>query len=202
MRPPSRVVASGRWLELDQFQAAFRTAWAGLRSRFLKLETWQSYRELSANRSQQAFERGDFDRARELLRVEAEQDGPLYEDIRQRGLEYARIRLVKEPLTDYLRYELMSYQIRAAMGENIVVVRVDPEIPNPHADLFDLLLFDRDVALVHDYGSADVGTQAGGWLVRDPEVLAELEQRVLALRAQAVPLSQYLSQCRALDLLD
>lgn len=202
MRPPPWVVGSGTWLTLDQFQAAFRTAWAALRSRFLKLETWQSYRELSTNRSQQAFERGDLDCARELLHVEAEQDRPLYEDVRQRGLEYARIRLVKEPLTDYLRYELMSYQIRAAMGENIVVVQVDPEISLPHSDLFDLLLFDRDAGLVHDYGSGDVGTQAGGWLVRDPEILAELEQRVLALRAQAVPLSLYLSQSRALDRLD
>lgn len=191
VRPPPMVVSRGTRLALDQFLAEFRTAWSRMRSRFLKLETWQSYEELAANRSQQAFQRGDFNRARELLREEAEGDRPLYDDIRQRGLDYARIRLVKEPLTEYLRYELMSYQIRAEMGENIVVVRSEPRIRLPNPDVFDLLLFDREAALVHDYGTAEAGRQTGGWLVRDPEVIEELERRTLALRQQAVPLSQY-----------
>lgn len=34
-----------------------------------------------------------------LLAVEAEADRPLYADMAERGLDYARIRLIKEPLT-------------------------------------------------------------------------------------------------------
>lgn len=184
-------------LTLDQFLAEFRTAWSRLRSRFLKLETWQSYQELAANVSQEAFRQGNLDRVRRLLRAEAEGDRPLYQDVKQRGLDYARIRLIKEPLTDYLRYELMSYQIRAEMGEPIVVVRTDPATPLPNADLFDLLLFDRETALVHDYGTAGVGAQTGGWLVRDREIIEELERRVLALREQAVPLHRYVAESRS-----
>lgn len=134
------------------------------------------------------------DRAREFLRAEADEDRPLYEDVRCRNLDYARIRLIKEPLIGYLRYELLSYQIRAGMGENILVVRADPQLALPNPDAFDLLLFDRDAALVHDYGTGEVGSQAGGWLVRDPAVIEHLERVALSLRAQAVPLSEYLAE--------
>lgn len=195
-RPPA-LVAAGTRLTLDEFQAEFRAAWAALRSRFLKVEAWQSYQELAATGSQQAFQRGDLARARELLQQEAEQDRPLYEDIKRRGLEYARIRLVKQPWSDYLRYELMAYEIRARMGENIVVVPTDPDVSLPNAEFFDLLLFDRDTALVHDYGTTDVGHQTGGWLIRDPQAIEDLERRALALRAQAVPLDRYLSRTDA-----
>lgn len=192
MHPSPKVVDRGTPLTLDQFQSEFQQAWSSLRSRFLKVECWQSYQELATNRSQEHYRKGDLGRARELLREEAEGDRPLYEDVSKRGLDFARIRVVKEPLTDYLRYELMSYQIRTEMGENVVVVTADPEVQLPNSELFDLLLFDRDVALVHDYGTADVGSQTGGWLVRDPALIDELEHNALALRERSIPLRRYL----------
>lgn len=46
----------------------FSEAWSALTSRFLKLECRQSYREIETNESQAAYESGDVDEARELLR--------------------------------------------------------------------------------------------------------------------------------------
>ncbi|WP_405089158.1 hypothetical protein [Microbispora sp. NBC_01389] len=69
-------------------------AWSRLRQRFLKGECRQSYHEPERNRSQEVYHRGDSDRAVNLLREEAESDRPLFDDIRHRGIEYARIRLV------------------------------------------------------------------------------------------------------------
>jgi len=86
------------------------------------------------------------------------------------------------------------YQIRADMGETIEVVQVTRDTPLPSNDYFDFLLFDRTIALVHDYGSGPVGEQTGGWLVRDAEPLRRLEAKALELRSRAVSLRSFLAE--------
>jgi hypothetical protein len=71
--------------------------------------------------------------AGEFLEREAEAD-PLHEDVDRRGIEYARVRLIQEPLTAYLRYELMAYSMREQLGERIEVVRCDPRNPDVGAN--------------------------------------------------------------------
>lgn len=181
-------------LDIEKFGAAFASAWSKIESRFLKLECWQAYRELEASESQAAYQRGDVDTARELLQQEAEADRPLYEDVDRRGLEYARVRLVQEPLSAYLGYELLSYRIRAEMGERIEVVRCDPALRLPDERHFDVLLFDAHTALIHDYGTGHVGRQTGGWLTHDPNAIAKLEEMISTLRQDATPLQQYLDK--------
>lgn len=194
MRPPTWALADATWLDLDAFGSAFVSNWARIQTRFLKLECWQSYREADTNESQAAYDRGDVEAARRLLEREAEADRPLYEDVRRRGIEYARVRLVQEPLTPYLEYELLSYRIRAELGERIEVVRCGPELRLPDQEHFDFLLFDQRVALIHDYGTDEVGAQAGGWLTHGPAALAGLEEMISRLRQQAAPLARYLAE--------
>ena len=186
---PAGLSEKGMRLDLDGFGAAFADAWSRIEGRFLKVECWQEYQELGASRSQEAFRQGDLALARELLREEAEADRPLYEDAGHKGIDYARIRVVRLPLTAYLRYELMAYEIRSAMGENIEVVVVT-EIGQ---DCFDFLLFDDTSALVHDYGTGSVGLQSGGWLVRDPDALAALERKAAALRGSARTVREFVA---------
>ncbi|GAB3981384.1 hypothetical protein GCM10029978_082090 [Actinoallomurus acanthiterrae] len=193
MHPPAWALAKSTRLDLDGFGSAFTHAWSQIESRFLKLECWQMYQELEANESQAAYEQGDIKAARKLLQQEADADRPLYEEVNRRGIEYARVRLLQEPLTDYLAYELLSYRIRADMGENIEVVVCDPTLRLPNEDHFDFLLFDRHTALIHDYGVGDTGLQTGGWLTRGPEVIASLEEMVAVLRRKAIPLRNYLA---------
>ncbi|MEV7808598.1 DUF6879 family protein [Microbispora sp. NPDC088329] len=192
MYPPQWVTKAGERLDLEEFGERFAAAWSSLERRFLKVECWQSYHEPGRNRSQEAYYRGDADQAVNLLRKEAEADKPLYDDIRERGIEYARIRLVQEPLTIYLRYEMLAYRIRAEMGENIEVVPCDPVRSLPDDELFDFLLFDRCTALVHDYG--DIGLQAGGWLLHDDEALSRLERTAIELRQVAMPFEHFSSR--------
>jgi hypothetical protein len=194
VRPPRWAVDSGTRVDLDGFGAEFARAWARLQARFLKVECWQSYQEIEANESQAAYRRGDHERCRELLHKEAEGDRPLYVEVHRRGLDFARLRVVQLPITDYLRYELESYRIRAAMGENIEVVQDTSGAQLPHDEVFDFLLFDHDAALVHDYGSGGTGVQSGGWLVQEPAAVLSLEERALALRAEAVPLPAFLDR--------
>lgn len=191
MLPPPWALRNSQRLNLDEFGSRFAEAWSRMQSRFLKLECWQTYQERETNKSQEAFNKGEADKARELLRQEAEADRPLYEDVKACGLDYARIRLVQEPLTSYLEYELMAYRIREDMGEVIEVVRCDNELSLPNEDYFDFLLFDGHTALVHDYG--DEGLQSGGWLTTDADVIASLEHVATGLRRRAVPLREFVA---------
>nr|WP_245929230.1 DUF6879 family protein [Murinocardiopsis flavida] len=87
----------------------------------------------------------------------------------------------------------MSYRIRGAMGENVEVMRIGSDATVPNDEIFDFLLFDRDVALVHDYGQGPTGVQTGGWLVRDTPSVRRLESRALALRREAEPLERFMT---------
>jgi len=194
MYPPAWAVADSTRLDLEGFGSAFANAWSRIEFRFLKLECWQAYREAETNESQAAYDCGDIEAARRLLTEEAEGDRRLYEDVRRRGIEYARVRLVREPLTRYLDYELLSFRIRAEMGENIEIVRCDPAQSLPDEQHFDLLLFDRRTALIHDYGSDEVGFQVGGWISQDPQVVERLEDTVMDLRRRGTPLGQFLAR--------
>lgn len=191
MHPPEWALAGSTRLDLEQFGIAFTDAWSGLEWRFLKLECWQAYQELEASESQTAYQQGDVRAARDFLHQEAAADRPLYEDVERRNIEYARVRLLQEPLSPYLEYELSSYRIRAGMGENIEIVTCEPELRLPDEEHFDFLLFDRRTALIHDYGTGQIGRQSGGWLTREPQVIAGLEEIVATLRLKAVPLREY-----------
>src|SRR5712691_8043000 len=175
MTPPTSALRSSTRVSLGEFSSEFSEAWTQIKSRFVKLECWQRYQELGANESQEAYNHGDIARAQVLLKTEAEADRSLYEDIGRQGIDYVRIRLVQHPLTSYMQYELLAYKIRAQMGESIEVVECDPNVKLPNDDYFDFLLFDRHTALIHDYGSGEVGLQSGGWVTHDSDVIAMLE---------------------------
>jgi Family of unknown function (DUF6879) len=98
MHPPEWVLAGSVRLDLDQFGTALTHAWSRLEWRFLKLECWQAYQELEASESQAAYEQGDVHAAHDFLQQEAAADRPLYEDVERRNIEYARVRLLQEPL--------------------------------------------------------------------------------------------------------
>lgn len=111
------------------------------------------------------------------------------------GKRWSRVHVVDEPLTGYLRYELVGYVEQAAVGEEI---RIAPRRGNPDLAALrdDFWLFDYDdparaFAIIMRYDGA------GHWLGADrsagPEVLDRCrDQRMLALQA-SVPLNEYLA---------
>ncbi|MFD0900190.1 DUF6879 family protein [Actinomadura sediminis] len=81
------------------------------------MECWQSYREADGVRSQEAFQAGDTALVRRLLEEEALGDQPLRDEVRSRNLQFTRVRLLSYPLTDYLHYEMINYEVRSRLGE-------------------------------------------------------------------------------------
>ncbi|MGH3795852.1 MAG: DUF6879 family protein [Pseudonocardiaceae bacterium] len=190
MHPPDWAIGAGKRLDLGEFGSHFMNLWRSTGTRFLKLECWQTYQEPSA-RSLIAFNKGDVHETRRLLKEEAEADRLIYEDVQEKGIDFARIRLIRRPLTPYLRFELINYQIRQDLGENIRIVELANGIELPNEDYFDFLLFDRSAALVHDYG--DDGLQRGGWYTDHPSVVIKLEEAAESLRKGSVDLKAFLA---------
>ncbi|TDC85602.1 hypothetical protein E1285_24910 [Actinomadura sp. 7K507] len=177
-QPPEWVLDGSERLDLKGFLEGFAEAWERTMRRFLKVEAWQSYREMDGVRSQEAFEAGDTALARRLLEKEAMGDQPLRNEVRVRGLEFTRVRLLSYPLTGYLRYEMINYEVRSRLGEHIEFFAPS----SPVESYFDFLLFDSHTALIHDYGSGPVGHQTGGWLTRHPRTLHGLADIAADLR--------------------
>ncbi|WP_176611410.1 DUF6879 family protein [Actinomadura sp. WMMB 499] len=182
-QPPAWALERSERVTPDGFLESFREAWERTERRFLKLECWQSYREAEGVRSQEAFEAGDIERARRLLEEEAMGDQPLRDEVKARGLEFTRVRLLDLPLTGYLRYEMINYEVRDRLGERMEFIAP----PSPVEGYFDFLLFDSHTALIHDYGPGPVGHQTGGWLTHHPATLHALSDTIADLRTRGEP---------------
>ncbi|MEU9867377.1 DUF6879 family protein [Actinomadura sp. NPDC048021] len=178
-QPPAWALDGSEWLTLEGFLEAFGEAWVRTECRFLKLECWQSYREADGVRSQEAFQTGDIALTRRLLEEEAIEDQPLRDEVRSRNLGFTRVRLLTYPLSDYLRYEMINFEVRSRLGERIEFFLP----PSPVQNYFDFLLFDSHTALIHDYGSGPIGYQSGGWLTHARKTLNSLADIPADLRA-------------------
>jgi hypothetical protein len=191
IRPPAWAVSAARRLDLLEFTTEFGGLLPEVHRRIVKVEVWPTYQEPETG-SLHAYMSGNHAVVRALLEIEAEQDSAAYDHVQQAGASFIRLRAVTLPLTPYLTYEMLNYTVRARLGETIEIADLTADrrpLPNPRS--FDFLLFDRDAALIHDYGHD--GLQVGGWLTRDPAVLARLARNAAALRRRTVPLDAFLA---------
>jgi len=112
------------------------------------------------------------------------------------GKQWSRVHLVRQPLSEYLRYELIAYQESQAAGEQVLLADLDehPDLAalGPDFWLFDSATADARAVLMHyDDDSGDVDRFE---LVTPGGRLSALEeQHDHALRA-AVPLNTFLAR--------
>ncbi len=85
-----------------------------------KLERLQHFEEDSPSRD--ALRRGDWDEALRLIEARREDLRQAGERDERRGVAFHRVRVVEEPLTPYLQWELHSLRQRAEFGRRIRVL--------------------------------------------------------------------------------
>jgi hypothetical protein len=107
------------------------------------------------------------------------------------GKQWSRTRIVDQPLTEYQRYQLMSYVESQAVGEQIALVdRADLAVDGP-----DFWLFDADTE--HAHAVLLHYTPAGALdrfeSVHDPAALTGLRGRMSAARGASHPLNEFLA---------
>ncbi|HWE89708.1 MAG TPA: hypothetical protein VG317_09640 [Pseudonocardiaceae bacterium] len=86
-----------------------------------KLERRQHFRE-QKSRSRDALARGDWDEALRLLEEKRPDLEKLCQDSADRHIDLYRVRIVEQPLTPYIQWELHSLRLAAECGEKIRVI--------------------------------------------------------------------------------
>lgn len=107
------------------------------------------------------------------------------------GRQWQRVRVVPEPLTDYLRYVLRGTRQTVEAGEDISYL---PRARANELDLpdHDFWLFD-DTRLVLQHFTAD-DRPLGGLVITEPDVVAQYRAWLDLAAQDAIPYARYLAQ--------
>lgn len=185
--PPLELDTS--YTEISEFRETFRHQWKKISRCFFKLERLQNYEEPTDN-SYKCFLDKDLEGAKRELEIRIHNQIDLYKSIFKKSADLVRVRIVDFPISDYLKYEFISYKISALYGEKILIVNSE-KIPSLLEDnISDFLLFDNQLALVHDYDLN--GLQRGGWKVSDPDMLENYQNLKVELITASEPLGAFL----------
>ena len=183
--------ADDTYLAPADFRSQFRASWDAAEVRYLKVERRQAYNQ-TGDPSYEAFVRGDYGKAAELLREALMQQESMYRAAQDKGLKLVRLRLTELPLSDYLRYyEFPSYLIsQDELGEEIFVGTVQPE--GRLDDLLpDCIIFDSTVMYVNTYDGC--GRPVGVIRVVDPQTIRDHAEHAESMLEDAVPLKEFLA---------
>lgn len=105
------------------------------------------------------------------------------------GVNWSRVRFISQPLTEYVRWELVGYVESQAAGEAIGLI--DEAV----GGLPDFWLFDDERAVLMHYD--EDGAVVDRELVTDPERVASLAAVAAEMTANAKPLNVFLTQLQA-----
>ncbi|MDT3395827.1 hypothetical protein RKE29_04070 [Streptomyces sp. B1866] len=114
--------ARGEVLDLDTYQRDFEERqWAIDGQDSWKLERQQTFKEPGFD-SWEAFARGDWDKALSLIEDERDYLREFSREVERHRVTLYRVRVVEEPVTPYLQWELWLLRLREQCGELIRVV--------------------------------------------------------------------------------
>ncbi|MCE0537768.1 hypothetical protein LWF15_19940 [Kineosporia rhizophila] len=163
---------------------------------FWKLERLQHFQE-PGDDSWVAFSRGNWQEAMALLDQRREALTQHYSKMRAHGFETWRIRVVQEPLSDYMRWELQLLRLRHELGGHTRVIdagdlaeyetgQVLPELVTLGDDVMYELLYNDD------------GLQEGGIRYSQPDQVASARDLIQELYSMGEDIAQYAARHPAL----
>ncbi|WP_413809068.1 DUF6879 family protein [Streptomyces sp. OE57] len=119
---PRLGTGQGEALPLDVYRRDFRERqWTIDGQDSWKLERGQHFRE-PGFASWEAFARGDWDESLRLIEEERDYLREFSQEVDDHRITLYRVRVVEEPITPYLQWELHLLRLRAECGERIRVV--------------------------------------------------------------------------------
>ncbi|MGH3672232.1 MAG: DUF6879 family protein [Pseudonocardiaceae bacterium] len=174
---------------LGRLLAAFHT----FRYSVFRLETLQAYADPIEAGGIAAFTRGDLRPPPDPAEA---QWSALLRAHRDAGRTQQRVHVVRQPISDYLAYELCwEYGPHSAAGEDIGIIAVAvPVTENWPVDVprADFTLFDSSLLFALDY--APDGTWLGAEQITDPAKVAAACFARDAARHHAMPWAQYMTR--------
>ncbi len=186
--PTSQIVLAANYKDSPAgFFSGFSDAWRKVKGQVIKLETRQVYRE-PGNPSFEELEKGNFEKAVELLPEARENDVELYRQLSERNIDFVRCRPVVAPLSTYLRWEIGCYDFNAKHGERIFFT--DRSSVFDEYALHDFMVFDRETAFIHNYD--EQGEIRGGWIINDKNHIDILTMMFSIIKASSVHYVSYM----------
>lgn len=183
--PPNQI---GTWVDAPTQNKQFDHAWSKLERRFFKLETLQEYDETGVP-IYEAWRCGDLDDVRRLASLQAREEA---DDPVEQRIQLIRVRLLRLPVSDYVRFENEVYECLAEIGHTILGIeesRLPSDLQGP---LLDFLLFDEALVFVHDYDSS--GVRRGSWAIDTSDAVRAYSEVAKRLYDLAEPFSDLVAK--------
>jgi len=181
-------------IDLPAFGVAIDQAIGLAREQVFRLETLQAYDETDDPDALAAYEAVDRDDLREARMIQERvivSDG-VHARIRERGLKFRRVRLVRRPFSEYLWYEFAIWKVNQKHGEEILIVEEkDLDVLRHHEFLHDFILVDERLALFNEYRGRIF---SGGDLSEDPHTLRDCALLRDGLLWIGTPLNDFLAK--------
>lgn len=186
----------GHRLSLDAYRSDFRRYRDRIRGReSWKFERRQEFEE--DGESWQALRRGDRAESVRLLEDEREDLLAAARRDRQRGTPFRRVRVVEEPLTPYMRWELYALRVQAEAGKDIRVVRpgvlgtLEPAGPLP-----EVVVLGGQV--LYEVIYTDAGALDGAVRHHDADLIRRWEAFIRALHEAGEDILSYVARSPAI----
>ncbi|WP_103529664.1 DUF6879 family protein [Streptomyces sp. SM12] len=161
---------TGERLATADYRTEFRAVQGDLRGRgSWKFERRQEFVE--SGESWRSFQEGDWAAAVRLHERQHSAYAERVERLREHGAPFRRVRVVEQPLTPYLQWEMQAFRVQAAAGEQIRVITpaalagLEPEGPLPEV----VVLGDR---VLYEVVYTERGALDGAVRHVDPELIA------------------------------
>ena len=188
--PPVR----GDWLSPEEYRSDFFSRfWRIDRDDCWKLERIQSFQE-HGSASWDAFSSGDRGRAFQLIQERRSTLAEHYRRVADTGFTLYRVRVVEEPISDYLQWELQSLCQRAELGERIGVVGGE-RIARYESDgrtLPELVTVGSEATYQVHYD--DHGVHTGATLSTDADLCARWRELIQRLHVSAEDVTRFVGR--------
>ncbi len=184
--------AVGQWLELSDYLPDFdRHFWDVGAAGFWKLERRQQFREPGYD-TWEAFARGDWDESMRLLDAHRAAIAAEHQRLAKHGSTVNWVKVVEEPVTPYLQWELHVLRVREEHGSILRIIPPDRvaalETAGP---LPEINVMGTEVLYELTYHDDAVN---GAWRYTDPGLVARVRRTIVDLHAAGEPLADYFSR--------
>lgn len=188
------ALPGGERMARANYREEFRSLNAAIRGESSwKLERRQHFEEIN-NASRDAFFRdGEVARSLRLLEERREALREALADDESRDARFHRVRIVEEPFTPYMRWQLHSLRVRAECGDRIRMVSADAVAAyETRARLPELVALGGSVLYQVMY--TDSGRPDGAIRYCDPEVIGSWEYFISQLYASGEDVREFIQR--------
>lgn len=179
----------GEVLDHTAYHRDFARQCEDLRGTVWKLERSQIFRELE-DPSWQAFSSGDWRRALKLLEEDRKVVRTEADSNRRQGLKIRRVRVVEQPLSPYVQWELHALRMLAEEGFELSVLSADDLADlEDHGQLPEVVVVGERV--LYEVRYLPDWTPCGARRIRTPEVIRTAAAEIGRLYRRGEPLLRF-----------